>query len=166
MATAKSTKSDYARRYRSTPAGAAGCAWNRITSRAGAKYGHRQCYAGVEVRMTREEFVAWATPRYKEWFAAHPGTTPSIDRIDPAKHYELGNLQLIAVEANRYKNSRHRNLTAPPGTRWCCQCQAYQAEGEFYRVPSYVKPGNPEGFVCYCKSCSRARSKVQHQAKK
>ena len=157
MSETQLTKRTRNQQYRSTPGGAAGCAWNRLTSRAGAKYGHRQCYAAIEVRMTRAEFVAWATPEYARWFAERPGVTPSLDRIDSTKHYELGNLQLIPVEANRYKNSRHRNKDAPEGFWWCCRCQAYVTTADFDRNKAMVKAANPSGFATYCKPCRRAR---------
>jgi hypothetical protein len=153
------SKDNYAARYRKTPRGAAACAWNRLTSRAGGKYNYGRCYAGVEVKMTRDEFIAWAVPAYAAWFRDHPGVTPSLDRIDGARHYEVGNLQLLTRLQNTLKNAKQKNLHAPPGHRWCSGCQGFKPEGEFYTAPSAVRlPTNPNGYLCYCKPCHTSRS--------
>lgn len=153
MAESNRIRSDYAKNYRRTPIGAAGCAWNRLTSRSGAKYGHRKCYRNVEVRMTRAEFIAWAVPQYEAWFREHPAVTPSVDRIRSTGHYELGNLQLIPVAENRLKNSRHKNKFAPEGTHWCCRCQSYLSNSDFYSSTAWVTASNPLGLSGYCKKC-------------
>src|SRR6266508_2864785 len=118
MAEAKSIKRARNQLYRRTPHGAAACAWNRLTSRAGAKYGYSRCYLNVEVLMSREEFMAWAIPEYERWFLEHPGVTPSVDRIDNARHYEAGNLRLIPRVENIVRSSHFKNRNAPPGLLW------------------------------------------------
>lgn len=166
MATAKSTKAAFIKRYRATPKGAAARAWNRLTSRAGAKYGHRQCYKRIKVCMTREAFVAWAEPQYEAWFRERPGVPPSVDRKDSKKHYAIGNLQLIPVAENRAKNSRHRNKFAPKGQRWCCRCQDYRAIENFHTAKAHINASNPRGCIAYCKPCNCAKLRAAWHRRK
>lgn len=74
-----------------------------------------KCYKDIEVRMTRQEFVTWATPRVREWKNKHPGASPSPDRINSKGHYELGNLNIVDHEVNRARSSawlkRFKELT-------------------------------------------------------
>jgi hypothetical protein len=45
----------------------------------------------------------------------HIPTNASIDRIDPAKGYIRGNVQLVACQVNTMKS----NLSLPELVRWC-----------------------------------------------
>lgn len=161
MAASKSSAADYhkryAKRYASTPRGAAVRAWAALNQRARSRGPGLEAYSHVEVRMTRDEFLAWAIPEYESWFARHPGVTPSVDRVVASGHYEVSNLQILSVGANRYKNSRHRNLFAPPDTHWCCRCQGYVTDSDFDTAPAWVTVNNPRGLCDYCKPCRRAR---------
>lgn len=100
MAESHLTPTDRHREYRKAPRGAAVAAWSRLISRAGNRAGYFPTYAWVEVRMTRDEFLAWAIPRYARWFRNHPGVTPFLDRVDTAGHYELANLRLATAKRN------------------------------------------------------------------
>ncbi len=155
MAKAQSTsKSEWNKRYRATPQGAAACAWNRLTSRAGAKFGHRQCYAAVEVRMSRADFMAWAIPAYEAWFRDRPGETPSVDRIESTGHYELGNLRLIEVQKNRRLSKRFVNDAAPEGTKWCSGCRQFVSHENFSRGKPDLH--RPDGLGLRCRACQTA----------
>lgn len=155
MSEATSTNRAYAKRYRKTPQGAAACAWNRLTSRAGAKYNHGRCYASVEVRISRADFMAWAVPQYEAWFREHPDVTPSIDRIESSGHYEAGNLRLISRSKNCQRRRGARNIHAPQGTRWCGGCQAYLPLANFH-VKAKTK-ANPHGYANECRPCTNTR---------
>ncbi len=148
----KAAKREYNRAYRATPRGAAGFAWNRLTSRAGAQYNHRQCYTDVEVRISRADFIAWAVPEYERWFRECPGVTPSVDRIDSTGHYEAGNLRLIARGENCRRTRVAHNPDAPEGTLWCCTCRTFKPREDFYAVA--VSEKNPYGYTGHCKPCS------------
>lgn len=148
----KAARAAYNKRYRATPKGAASFAWNRLTTRAGGRYGRSRCYVGVEVRMTRAEFVAWAEPEYARWFRERPGETPSIDRIESTKHYELGNLRLIERVENITRSSHFKNRKAPAGHLWCGACKQYHAIEAFSR-DSQKKTGRRT----YCRDCDRSR---------
>jgi len=90
----------YQKRYRDTPVGRANQTWHKILQRVHNKNGKNPSYAQVELRMTQEEFMAWAVPKYKTWDKDNPGKTPSINRIDPFGHYELKNLEIISLDEN------------------------------------------------------------------
>lgn len=60
-------------------------------------------YRNVEIRMTKREFLDWATPLYEKWQREHPGVRASVDRIDSTGHYEIGNIQLISQRHNMMK---------------------------------------------------------------
>lgn len=158
MVDRKATRSAYLKRYRNTPKGAAVFAWNRITSRAGAKYNHRKCYASVEVRMTREEFMAWAVPAYEEWFRDRPGVTPSVDRIDSKGHYEPGNIRLLPVQDNRRRSSKFINDFAPEGTKWCPSCTGFLPFASFYQTNR--RTYHRLGLSAYCRKCANRRQKT------
>lgn len=156
MATSHSSRTEYMRRYVLTPKGAAVCAWQRIKIRAGARSRPEQnkSYRLVELRMTQEQFFAWAIPKYETWFRERPGVTPSIDRIESTGHYEISNIRLAPLQENRLRNSRRRNAIAPFGKRWCSGCQDYFPIDEFSkrRKPT---PSNPLGLFAYCKTCEQ-----------
>lgn len=151
-------KPSYAKNYRKTPKGAAACAWNRLTSRAGAKYNFSKCYANIEVRMTRDEFIAWAIPQYEAWFRDRPNEIPSIDRIDSKGHYEIVNLRLIERIANIAQSSKFKNNKAPEGQLWCSACQQYLPIENFSRDSH-----DPYGRRGYCKSCDSQKRKKSHE---
>lgn len=74
--------------------------WNGMRQRCN----HCQQYENIEIRMTRTRFNAWAHHNIKNFLFFDPDGTPSIDRIDPDGHYELGNIRIISVEENRIKS--------------------------------------------------------------
>jgi transposase-like protein len=120
---------DCTRSYEASPERRAKRTWNTIKHRAGKQ----QSYEHVEVRMTRDEFLAWSIPEYAKWI---PKDQPSLDRIDPRGHYELGNLRII----NRRENSRlqrtAKNVHATEGMAWCTDCSAYLQRDSFWRCKS------------------------------
>lgn len=131
-----------------------GAAWNRLTSRAGNKYNHGRTYNNVEVRMTRKEFVVWATPAYAEWFEKYPDLHPSIDRIDPDGHYELSNIQIIPLEENMARSRWFKNRYAPPGLYWCGMCQQWLTVDKFT-----VDASQKSGVRPKCRDCQAIRRK-------
>ena len=107
--------------------------------------------------MGRADFIAWAVPAYKEWFRDYPGVTPSVDRINPDGHYEIGNLRLIPVGQNR-RSARHFIAdVAPEGTKWCPQCHAFLEHGKFYRIKNLNF--NRLGLSGWCKKCTQRKNK-------
>lgn len=133
--------------YEGTPERRAKRTWN--TMRARVK--RQSSYSHVEVNMTRDEYLEWAIPAYTEWMHRNPNETPSIDRIDPAKHYETGNLRIIERGENARLASNHPNVHAPEGKAWCHSCDQYLPKGSFWKCKT-----NFNGLQKRCIPCQRA----------
>jgi hypothetical protein len=119
--------------------------WNTIRARVL----RQSSYAGVEVRMTRDKFISWAIQAYTAFQLANPNDQPSLDRIDPTGHYELGNLRVLSRGDNARLASNHPNVHAPSGMAWCCGCKAYLPESAFWREASAYN-----GLQGRCKPCT------------
>lgn len=130
--------------YEASPDRRAKRTWNTLHARVRLQ----ASYTGVEVRMTRDQFLAWAIPVYTNWQAKNPGLTPSIDRIDPKKHYELGNLRVIERGENARLASNHPNVYAPEGMAWCSSCRTYLPRSLFW-----ASLGAFNGLQKRCKAC-------------
>lgn len=129
--------------YEGSPERRAKRTWNTIRARV-----ERQAaYAHVEVRMTRDEFLAWAIPAYIEWMGANDGT-PSVDRIDPNGHYEIKNIRILERGENCRISRRHPNVSAPDGKAWCGTCKTYLPSDNFYHCARTFN-----GLQGRCKSC-------------
>lgn len=160
---ARALARDRYHRYVSTPDGAARYGWYRLCCRVRHKDRKQlRCYRGVEVRMTRAEFMAWAVPAYTAWMEAHPGQSPSLDRVDETGHYEVGNLQLLTIPENTAKTRKAVNHAAPPGTKFCGRCREYKPFADFRKAPDGSKA--TFGLFGWCAACSRARE--QERSKK
>jgi hypothetical protein len=138
------------RAYEGTPERRAKRTWNTINARSGSQ----QSYEHVQVRMTRDEFLAWAVPAYEKWMSLYPGQTPSLDRIDPAGHYELTNLRILERGENNRLGRNHHNVHAPLGMAWCHVCKEYLPTSQFWRNSS-----NHNGLQKRCKPCHMAATK-------
>lgn len=136
------------RKYRKTPKGWATTAWGNITTRLR----HDEDYAGVELRMTREEFVVWCVPAVTRWWAKNPEGSPSIDRKNASGHYEISNIRILAVGENSRRRAFNKNSKAPARKAWCSGHQRYIAITLFSPAPS-----RPPLFVNNrCKQCKRS----------
>lgn len=93
----------------------AGSLWHRLNRRTvnGARprwtNKHIRYYldAGVELRLTKTELYAFVKdnwPTIQELRAK--GEIPTIDRIGPSIHYELGNIRVISLSENCRKSGR------------------------------------------------------------
>lgn len=112
---------------RQLPGGKARATWDNIKKRL-----QRQSeYVGVELRFTRAAFLTWMIPALQRWTADHPGQRPSIDRIDPAGHYEPGNVRILELGENSRLSRAHKNAHAPEGTAWCGACKQYKPRSAF-----------------------------------
>lgn len=133
--------------YEASPDRRAKRTWNTIRARTRLQ----SSYRGIEVRMTRSKYLEWAIPAYTEWMTRHPDETPSIDRIDPTKHYEIGNLQIIERGENCRRASNHPNVHASTGMAWCHVCKDHLPVNKFWR-----SSGNYNGLQKRCKDCQTA----------
>ncbi len=110
-------------------------------------------YIGIEVLISKESFIAWATVAFKEWVDNNPGQTPSVDRRDPAGHYEISNLRVISWGENSRLRRTNHNVHAPDGQAWCGKCKVYKPVPDFERNRS-----KPHGLQNHCRQC-RATSR-------
>ena len=132
--------------YESSPSRKVKSTWNTINARSGKQRG----YEHVQIRMTRQEFLDWALPKYEQWMKDRPDETPSLDRVDPNGHYEISNLRLLERGENSRLAKNHPNVHAKEGTAWCCRCEQYLDVSQFWRSKS-----NYNGLQGRCKDCQR-----------
>lgn len=108
--------------------------------------GKNSCYAGIEVRISREDFI--------KWFMANDFEGCSVDRIRPTDHYEVGNLQMLTLPENVGKDKRlvHEN------ERTCNHC------GELKPIEDFVKCSRSwTGRISICKPCEVHRTRLRQQ---
>lgn len=148
-------------RYEKTPKGKAARAWSSLRARAGNSTGRTPTYAKVEVRMTREEFMAWAVPRFERWAAEHPDVRPSIDRRKNDGHYELANIRIVALSVNVQKTSRKKSPHAPRGTAWCSgPCKQFRLKKHFAKCSRLAT-----GVQTQCRDCNREYMRTYRKAR-
>lgn len=146
-----------------TPVQMAKRAWVHMRVRTGHRPGcpPPKCYEGIEIRMTKEEFMEWAVPRYEEWQRTHPNEIPSIDRVREEGHYELSNIQMISRWENTQKTRWYKNRHAPPGKAWCTYCKKYKPVELFYIVKKPKYPG--QIYSPGCQPCTIEHSNKQRK---
>lgn len=99
------------------------------------------CYAGVQLKVSEEEFV--------KWFMENDFSGCSVDRIDPSKDYEIGNLQLIPQPINSGKDK----IIAVDGKCRCFRCGVTKLQAEFVKDSR-----RSTGYSTVCKPCERERT--------
>lgn len=97
-------------------------------------------YAGIELRISREEFIAW--------FMENDFAGCSVDRIDPKGHYEWGNIQLISLAENIAKD----RVKARDGVCQCYSCEETKPLEKFV-----VDKRRHTGRGTQCKKCDSIR---------
>lgn len=115
----------YHEAYRHTIAGFTTKLWSSLNSRT--KNGShavrknspaRYVAAGVELRVTKQQLLEFVTVNWSTIQAIWDnGDVPSIDRIGPSIHYELGNIQIIPLSDNCRKamSDTHRKVATKRG---------------------------------------------------
>ena len=119
-------------------------AWHSLVSRT---KNHKD-YQHVKVLMSRNDFLTWALPEFDAWMRANPELRPSVDRIEPSGHYELGNIRVLERGQNSRRARKNHNVYAPAGQAWCGRCKAYKTVGEFSKNKI-----NYNGLQQYCDLC-------------
>jgi len=117
---------------------------NRVTN---TRTSRNRSYASVEVRVSREDFIAW--------FMANDFEGCSVDRINNHGHYELSNMQLIPLQWNNAKDKlKHIN-----GVCVCYSCKQEKPSDQFVRDKRRVFTGRST----ICKQCDSKRAKTVSQ---
>lgn len=108
--------------------------WRSICDRALNRDGKHPTYARIELRFSREEFLAWAIPEFSRWLRDRPEQTACIDRSDNTGHYEIGNLRLVTLpESNRNRIHKGKPKRDPAGLHWCRECGRLLPIEQFYK---------------------------------
>lgn len=74
-------------------------------------------YENIKTLLTKEEFLSTVGDEFKQLYQNWKESnfqyrlTPSIDRIDPRKHYEIGNIRWITQGENASLGARSKRLT-------------------------------------------------------
>lgn len=124
--------------------------WGML-ARCGNANGKNPSYSGVELRMTREEWLEWAIPRYDRFNQLYPNLSPNVSRFGDSGHYEIGNLKIVPLVVNRADQKRDtKHRLRGDGTKLCGGCQEIKAASEFYR-----KSRNPDKLDVRCKCCAK-----------
>ncbi len=79
----------------------ANSAYYSMTQRCGNKNGKNPSYSSVELRMTKEEWLMWAVPKYEEFNNTYPDESPNVARLGDRGHYEIGNIEITTADKNR-----------------------------------------------------------------
>jgi len=92
-------------------------------------------YENVELRMTQDEWLAWALPKYELFITDHPNETPNVARFNDLGHYELTNVELVSATENRNQQQinqkwKHGTLS---GYRYCKCNLCREAKNEYQR---------------------------------
>lgn len=129
--------------------------YHTIAARCGNPDNHHKdkSYAKIKLKMSRAEFVAWAT-------ATKPTCAkPSVERIDSKGHYEVGNIKWLPLLTNlRHKGRQHR---IPHGKYECSMCKkVFPRTAEFFHHRG-------DWFKHICKRCAHIlRKKRYHEVEK
>ena len=116
----KGCAASYAKQYRQTSAGLATIWFTDIKKRAGNRNGRNPSYTLIEMRIDRDAFITWATYAIDIFRSQHPHDTPSLDRINPDGHYELGNIRVISWKENSRlaRRKEARRVKGRQGLPW------------------------------------------------
>ena len=93
-----------------TPIYRARSAYYSMGRRCENKSGKHPAYKNVQLRMTMEELIEWAVPRYEKFLSERPDDTPCVARNGDSGHYKIGNIEIVSVKENRDAQRRGRKM--------------------------------------------------------
>jgi len=134
-----------------TPLYRARAAYANMRRRCMNASGLEPAYAAVELRMSLEEWLAWAVPRYEEFERANPGVMPNVSRYGDLGHYEISNLRILTAGQNREEMTAHCGVLLflrSDGTKMCGMCRKIKSASEFHK-----NSRRRDGLHAECKSC-------------
>ena len=103
-------------------------------------------YVGIELRVTREDFIEWYMPLDFEG--------ASVDRIDKGGHYELSNMQVIPLK----ENIRKDKIKAHEGMCECYKCHIVKPLSDFNKDKRRLS-----GYSTICIECERQRGREKYK---
>jgi hypothetical protein len=113
--------------------------------------GENPSYRYVELRMTKQEWLDWALPRYIEFLEKNPHQSPNAARIGDVGHYEIGNIEIVTAAEN-LKTQTMKRRTRIDGLKPCSRCKRRLAPKEFNRRSSAW-----DGLQSFCRECTALR---------
>ena len=115
------------------------------------RVGKNPSYADVELRMTLEEWIAWAVPEYERFDREHPGESPNVSRIGDKGNYEIGNVRITTKTANLEEYAAHSvGRIKDNGTKLCSGCKNDKPLAMFHKNRLTAT-----GYSYYCKDCTK-----------
>lgn len=133
-----------------TPLYRARRAYKDMLVRCENQNGKNPAYSNVKVKMTMEEWLAWAVPRYEKFVRDHPNESPSVSRFGDNGDYELTNIEIITFVINRSRQSMP-NVLGADGTKICGRCRETKTAEHFVKNAS-----RPDGLAHWCRGCMSA----------
>lgn len=71
---------------------------------------------GVEVRVTKRDFMSWYIHHGTKFVEDNPGVRYAVGRVDHDSHYTFSNMEILSCSANTKEMvERHRYV--------CCKCK-------------------------------------------
>lgn len=67
-------------------------------------------YSEVEVRVSLDQWMEWAVPKYDEFLLNNPEGKPSVSRFGDKGHYEIGNIEIIDFKKNLQLQKSIKNM--------------------------------------------------------
>lgn len=129
--------------------------YNNIKSRCGNKYNHQksECYKHIKLVLTKDEFILWG-------LANRPMCiNPSIERINPKKHYSIDNICWVPLSENIANANKQKDVKE--GYYKCRICLKI-----FPRLPFYFyadKHRRGDGLRAECKKCHKEITKINRR---
>lgn len=113
---AKKRKRAYKTYYEHTPQGYLSKAYGGMLRRVQGKVPKHEFYKGMNI-LPKNVFFSWAfkASNFMRLFGAFRASNwehkkaPSVDRIDPAKGYDIDNIRYITVQANSQRKKHDKN---------------------------------------------------------
>lgn len=140
-----------------TPLYRAKAAYRNMKIRCLNANGKNPAYANVELRMTMEEWLEWALPKYESLLKDNDQITLNASRFGDQGHYEIGNIEIITQDKNR-KNMKTHVEMIPLICPYC--------KGSFEKPKRYVKSKIKNGHRIFCsRRCSGISSNVKKREK-
>lgn len=134
-----------------TPKYRAVAAWQNMNRRCLNRDGKNPAYAGVELRISKEEFVKWALPQYESILNSNPGAVPSVSRRGDIGHYEIGNIDIIPWRKHKTiaADERKKLIRPAEGRKICTKCRTEKDLVQFPKNRTIH-----DGYGYWCKLCA------------
>lgn len=136
------------RPFQLAPEGRAKQAYRDMKQRCLNANGRCPAYASVELRMTRDEWLDWAVPRYRAILDEDPCASPSVARRSDSGHYEIGNIEIKTSQMNRDEQKTPRVAVGKRKT--CSRCERGLSVLDFTQ-----RRDNVDGLDYWCRDCKR-----------